>query len=160
MIDPTKLFDKKGEPSSGSTAATPEEKASGSSAAQMPDLEIPPGLPQSYVDANLKNQPIPAVLEDANQAEAAREPQKNFRVIEKTTLCNVENIPYAPGHEPASVTERVSQGPRVHYTIPTEEGSRAHEEKKPKPPVAKVIHPDTSKPGRVVRGEPPPYRPI
>jgi hypothetical protein len=76
---------------------------------------------------------------------------------------NAESIPFSPDMEPRNVRDRIAQGPRV-YRSPQE---RISKEDLPAPVTAvitkgepRMIHPDLNKPGRSIKGDSPPYRPI
>ena len=128
------------------------------------EIESPPGLPQAYIDVNFKNQPVPEPIDlSAIEAQAAASSVLAVRRVPGgESMCNVTDIPFTPGYEPPVVTARIAQGPRV---FASRAGKEQHDHAKeaaevvrePKAPT--LAHPDTSKPGRFIRGDSPPYRP-
>src|SRR5277367_1051831 len=72
-------------------AKAPPSTSAGTAA---PILETPPGLPQEYIDVNLKNQPLP---QNADMAAFEYEKEKplNIRLIPAgESMCNATDIPY------------------------------------------------------------------
>ena len=143
-------------PESKPSAPAPESKK------EVPILEVPPGLPQEYIDANLKNQPLPEAVDPLTLIEQQKPRPLNTRIVPQgESLCNAENIPYAPGYESQVVRDRIAQGPRVFVSIAQKEAfehgiQKAQETRPPGPTLA---HPDTLRPGTHITGEYVPYRP-
>ncbi len=131
-----------------------------------PTIETPPGLPQEYIDINLKNQPLPAIADMATIAAELKEKPLNARLVPGgESMCNATNIPYSPGRESAVVKDRIAQGPHVFVSrAQREKFEKDFDEEKDKgtQPGSKgptVAHPDTLKPGTFITGESRVYRP-
>lgn len=130
---------------------------------EAPVMETPPGLPQEYIDVNLKNQPLPPVL-DVSTFEQEKEKPLNIRLLPGESLCNATDIPYTPGYEPKIVTARIDQGPRAFVSrVQQERFNKDFDEKNQKvqaaPKGPTLAHPDTLRPGTFIKGESPAYRP-
>jgi len=76
---------------------------------------------------------------------------------------NAEAIPFTPDAEPRAVKDRIAQGPAVYRS----NAERDAKEKLPPPvtaPITKnrptIAHPDMLRPGRYIKGDSPPYRPV
>jgi hypothetical protein len=158
------LYKKEGDvaaPSATPPAGTSEEKVSGPSVAPAPDFESPPGLPQEYIDINLKNQAVPEILDVATVMQEER--GLSFRRTSRESLCNATSIPYSPGRESKAVADRVAQGPRiflstVHKDL-VESGLDEKKEEKARTQGPTIAHPDTLCPGTFIKGDSPAYRP-
>lgn len=162
------LYQKRGAvaaPSATSPAVpSADEKAPPpSSGAAAPILETPPGLPQEYIDANLKNQPLPPTME-ATMVEAEQERPLNVRIVPNgESMCNATSIPYTPGYESSVVKSRIAQGPHVFTSRAEKErfekglDEKSQEQVEAKGPI--LAHPDTLRPGTFIKGESPAYRP-
>jgi hypothetical protein len=151
-------------PSATPSAAPSVQKAPSSSEATAPISENPPGLPQEYIDINLKEQPLPEVADMAAVEQMKDRPLNARRLLSGESMCHVTNIPYRPGTEPEIVQDRIDQGPRVFANRAEKEKferdpheEKADETKVPKKPT--VAHPDTLKPGTFITGESRVYRP-
>lgn len=159
------LYQKKGAVAAPSapSPAVPSEKAPEPVTAEAPVLETPPGLPQEYIDANLKNQPLPPAF-DMAAVEADKAKPLNIRLLPSETMCSASDIPYVPNYEARIVKDRIEQGPRVFVThaqrikFEKDFADKVQAEKtEPKGPT--LAHPDTLKPGVFITGESKVYRP-
>ncbi len=153
-------------PSASATAATSVKEAPSSSTTEAPVLETPPGLPQKYVDINLKNQPLPAVIDMATAMAEQEKPMAIRLIPTGETLINATDIPFIPGRESKIVKDRIQQGPHVFVSRAQKEKFEQdlHEEKSKETPARSkgptVAHPDTLKPGTFITGESFVYRPV
>jgi hypothetical protein len=132
---------------------------------EAPILETPPGLPQEYIDINLKNQPLPAVIDMSSIAQEEEKDLNFRRVPGGESMCHVTNIPYRPGIEPRIVQDRIDQGPRVFASrVQRDQFEKDRDEKedqsKARPKGPTLPHPDTLKPGTFITGESKVYRPV
>lgn len=130
-----------------------------------PVLETPPGLPQEYIDINLKNQPLPAVVDMASISQEEEKGLSFRRLLVGESMCHATDIPYRPGTEPKIVQDRIDQGPRVFMSrVQRDQFEKTRDEKasetqaRPKGPT--MPHPDTLKPGTFITGESKAYRPV
>lgn len=126
-------------------------------------METPPGLPQEYIEANLKNQPMPQTVDMEALAQEKAKPL-NVRLMPNESLINATDIPYSPGSEPRVVRERIDQGPRVFVSSAQRERfEKDFDEKNQQAPISKkgptLAHPDTLRPGTHIKGDSPVYRP-
>ena len=157
------LYKKEGTPAapSATSPAAPSEKAPEPSGAPAPEFESPPGLPQEYIDINLKNQAVPEILNVATVMQEER--GLSFRKTSRESLCNATSIPYSPGRESKAVADRVAQGPRIFLsTVQKDLVDQGLDEKKEEPVRISgptIAHPDTLKPGTFIRGDSQVYRP-
>jgi type IV secretory pathway VirB10-like protein len=150
----------KPEPTKPEAAPKTEAKPAPKTEAKPAPIQIPPGLPQSYVDVNLQEQAVPQAL-----AEEAAQEQKKPMSYEITpgvvTMCHRDCISYRPGPEGRLTQERIDQGPRVFVSrvqkAAYDRGEHEEETIEPKGPT--LAHPDTLRPGTYVKGESAPYRP-
>jgi hypothetical protein len=161
----TDLYKKKGDDAapSASPPAVTSEKAPEPSGAPAPNFEAPPGLPQVYIDVNLKDQPLPEVIDMAT-AVAADTKKISARLMPGgESLCNATDIPYSPGYESKVVSDRIAQGPRVFLTSAERErflnGEQTKVQEKDHEKGPTIAHPDTLKPGTYITGDSPAYRP-
>lgn len=163
------LYEKKGDAAAPSATppAVTSETAAGPQAPPptdaAPAFEAPPGLPQEYIDANLKNQPLPQVVDIAT-AMRAEEKKLNVRLMPGgESLCNATDIPYTPGYESQVVKDRIAQGPRVFLTSAEKErfvhGTKDQAPAKDHEKGPTIAHPDTLRPGTFITGDSPAYRP-
>lgn len=169
MSDLNDLYQTQGAASAPSAAspAVTSEKASPSHAtgAEAPVLETPPGLPQEYIDANLKDQPMPTVMELTAIADAGPKPLNARLLPVGESMLNATDIPYRPGTEPRMVQDRIDQGPRIfvcraqrdQFEQDIKDGKEPSAA--PRPKGQTVAHPDTLKPGTFITGESRVYRP-
>lgn len=132
---------------------------------ESPVIETPPGLPMEYVEINLKNQPLPSVLDMASITGEEVKPL-NVRLMPGVeSIINATDIPYSPGKPSRVVQDRIDQGPRVFVSRLQRDKFEKdfHEEKSQEPQAGAqgptIAHPDTLKPGTFITGESRVYRP-
>jgi|CXWL01.1.fsa_nt_gi hypothetical protein len=144
-------------------APAPQATAAPDAEEKKQSLDVPPGLPQEYIDANLINQPLPPVL-DMSSISMEKAKPLNVRLLPNESLINATDIPYTPGYEPKVVRERIEQGPRVFVTSAQREKFEKDFDEKTQAPISKkaptLAHPDTLRPGTHIKGDSPVYRPV
>ena len=162
MIDLSKLSEiAKSGVSQASIPGSPAEPAAEAPAKKSIPIQVPPGLPQEYIDANLQEQPVPQPLGE-DVAQTQKKPLGHELTPGVATMCHRECIPYAPGQQGRLIQERIAQGPRVFVSLAQkEEFERGPDEEKeegaPRPPA--LPQADTGRAGTYVKGESIPYRP-
>lgn len=138
-------------------APAPEESAEKKELA----IQIPPGLPQAYIDVNLQEQPVPQPLSDDIAQDQAK-PLAHQLFPGVVTMCQRDSVPYRPGPESAVVQERIAQGPHAFVSRAQKdafERGRDEEKARKEPRAPTLPQADTSKAGVYVKGESAPYRP-
>jgi hypothetical protein len=140
-------------------------QASSEKKEEAPVIETPPGLPMEYVEMNLKNQPLPSVMDMATITGEEVKPLNVRLMPGAESMINATDIPYSPGKPSRVVQDRIDQGPRVFVSRLQrekfekdfhEEKSQASQEGAQSP---KIAHPDTLKPGTFITGDSQVYRP-
>ena len=161
MKDISELYDKKPSSPAPKKAEAKAEGSQGEKKIEVPLIETPPGLPQEYIDKVLVDEAgIPSVPTIQEESLRSATPPLNMKTTAKPTLAHVETIPYAPGSNSRLVEERIAQGPRVFRSEAERINFQKEDDEKEKVIVpdkkgqGKMAHPDTSKAGRVIRGEP------